>query len=663
MGHIFGMDGMRGISVIAVLLYHAGFRWMQGGFLGVEVFFVLSGFLITRLLLNEHQSKGFIDLGLFWRRRLKRLLPAMLACLFAVSTLALFLGDKSSQFRMDLLASLFYLENWHQVSTGGSYFADQGLPLLRHLWSLAVEGQFYLVWPLWLAAILWLRPVVRKIPKAFWSVVPKEQASEKIDELWHTGYLTTGLWAAGSWMLMQQLAEPHHESSVRAMESLNRAYLGTDTRAMGLLMGSLLAMFPGFEKRNKSWGWTLDMLSLPAFAALLVLMVFMEGTDAGLYRWGFLAVDVLTLILLAALLQPASLWTRSIFSLPPLEWLGQRSYGLYLWHWPIFRLVAPENQELSGLGLRLGLTLVVTEASYRFLETPIRQGALKRWMKPAATSWKGLAFRCVTALLILLGVGEGYVLAQRPAYVDPVMASIRQGEAALDQASRPSGLAPIHQELIRITPENTAESDGPPLPLFPDPIPMPEKLHGCTVTAIGDSVMKGAALPLKSMAEASLGQDGLHINAEENRTFAQALKVIARYKAEKRLGEIVVLHLGTNNSSIPEKLFHQIMEQLADRRLVLFLTVKSNKEDACDSVNADLGRWVAKYANARLLNWREFIHPYTQCFYNDQTHLRPIGARAYAAWMLQNLAQQADQLKPAEQAAGIKPLLPAEQGS
>jgi peptidoglycan/LPS O-acetylase OafA/YrhL len=612
---ILGLDGLRAVSVLAVLAYHAQFDWMRGGFLGVEVFFVISGFLITGLLVKECEKTGAIDLRRFWKSRLLRLLPALLALLLAVGLYGiLFMGEGASQFRMDLAASFLYGENWHLIHSGGSYFADQGFPLLRHLWSLAVEGQFYLAWPFLVAACI---------------RVTGRRAGGRTGPL---ALLTAALALASlGWML--HLADPDNVSSVKALASLNRVYLGTDTRAFGLLAGALLALGLPALRLRAAQAKILDGAGFLALAALAVIFVKVDIQLPLLYRGGFLVVDALTAVIIAGLLLPSQSRISTALGWAPLEWLGQRSYGIYLWHWPVFRLVAPGKDGWEALGLRVLLTMVLTEASFRLVELPLRKGPVRRWFtRPSGTqvswSWR-LRRLAVVGAVVGVTVGESLCLARRAPYVDPVAESIRAGAAALDGA--PS--------LARVPGLDRAPVAPDPTPWVPArAIQLPPDLQGVRLTAIGDSVMKGAAPALKRLGEATLGEGQIQINAEESRPFHSALEILDGYRKEQDLGEIVVVHLGTNNSSIPEGQFRKMMALLADRRLVLILTVKSDKTKACDAVNGALGTLVASYPNARIYDWSAAASTHPEFFYADQTHLRPEGARFYAEMILTQIA-------------------------
>lgn len=615
--HVPGLDGLRAVSVLVVMLYHAHLTWMRGGFLGVEVFFGISGFLITRRLLHDHArlDLGFWPfLGRFWKRRVGRLFPALVLFLLAMMALGAFvLGPRASQFRGDLLPSFLYFENWYQIASGGSYFADQGIPLMRHIWSLAVEEQFYILWPVLVAGILW---TCRRGRGVLWLV-------------------TAGL-ALASLARMLQLADPSNASSVAAMESLNRVYLGTDTRAFGLLAGALLAFTPrAWAAVGRLPKRVFEAGSVAALAALLGLCAFVDIQDPFLYRGGFLLVDGLTLFLIAGFLRADHDGPLAkLLGWRPLEWIGQRSYGIYLWHWPIFRLVGEGQNGLQWVLLRWGLTFLVAGASYRWVEAPILDWVRGRPSRPVRLAGRRIwRFAAVTASLLLVGISTQAAvhLVHLPAYRDEIRESLRVNAEALDTAlGTADGTAIEPHEALRAA-SCRIESDGVPLEL---PYLPPHALEGLSVTAIGDSVMKGAAVALKDAGEAQMGKSHIVINAEESRSFARAYEVVKDYKAEGRLGDVVVIHLGANNSSLPEREFNHLMALLSDRKLVLFLTVKSDKVDACNEVNTHLEELVKRVPNARLVDWKGISEDHPELFYSDQTHLRPMGARYYASHIL-----------------------------
>ncbi|HLO66137.1 MAG TPA: acyltransferase, partial [Holophaga sp.] len=414
MSYIMGLDGLRALSVLVVLCYHAHLPWARGGYLGVEVFFVISGFLITRLLVLEHGETGRISLGRFWFRRFKRLLPALWAILAGLTLLGATLPWlKAAQFRGDLAASFLYVENWYQIHSGGSYFSDQGLPLLRHIWSLAVEEQFYALWPPLVVAALWIGRGRRRILA-----------------------LVTFLLAAASAWAFFHLADPDNASSVQALESMNRAYLGTDARACGILLGALLGMVRPPSAPPRPWAKGLiQAWAFLALAGILALCGLLDIQNRLLYRGGLLLVDGLTLSLLAVLVLAGPTLLRSILEWRVLTWIGKRSYGIYLWHWPVFRLLGPGQTGWTWIAARWGLSFLLAALSFALVETPIREGRLGRWLAQPGT-WRRTARRLAFGATLAGGVAAttwaGVKVHQLPPYVDEIQESLKANARALD---------------------------------------------------------------------------------------------------------------------------------------------------------------------------------------------------------------------------------------
>jgi len=369
-GYVPALDGVRALAVAAVLVYHGGFSWAPGGFLGVDVFFVLSGFLITGLLVGEVDRTGTLRLGNFWARRARRLLPALIAMLLAVGLYALWLAPPGSlgQLRRDALSTLFYVANWNQVFSGQGYFAGlqsaSPSPLL-HTWSLAIEEQFYLLWPLIVLGLVRLRR----------------------SRTWLLGLSLTGAVASAVAM-----AAMYHDGL-----GVDRVFYGTDTRAQDLLIGAALALVTARLRSSRalratvgegevpSKRWARRALVVAGGAGLgfvLYAMAQVQSSDAWLYRGGFALVSLSAAAALACVvLVPSSPWARAL-SLRAVRYVGRISYGIYLWHWPLFVALDPARTHLGGLelfALRVAATLVVSVASYHLLEMPIRRGGLRRW--------------------------------------------------------------------------------------------------------------------------------------------------------------------------------------------------------------------------------------------------------------------------------------------
>lgn len=355
MGYQPGLDGLRAISVIAVIFYHAGFGWMPGGFLGVEVFFVVSGYLITSLLLEEREGTGGVRLRQFWLRRARRLLPALFSVLVVIGVWVALFGTTQQQSDMhrDLLPGIFYFANWGQIFGGAQYFGN--FSPLRHLWSLAVEEQWYLLWPL--------------------GFVLMTRRSKRTTEIGRSILAAAVVVMLLTWWL----ASPGVPTSDRT----NFLYLSTLTRSSGLLLGAGTAFlwrpWKAQTSASNRAGVTLNVVGLGATALLVFAFTAAHLTDRSLYRWQLAAVSILSLVVVATVVHPAAATGRAFFSSPVLVGLGKRSYGVYLWSWPISVLCGAYVGSWTRFIAAMSLTVVVSEFSYVYIESPIRKGALREW--------------------------------------------------------------------------------------------------------------------------------------------------------------------------------------------------------------------------------------------------------------------------------------------
>ncbi|MSO78574.1 MAG: acyltransferase [Acidimicrobiia bacterium] len=373
------LDGLRALAVGGVILYHGGIAWAPGGFLGVDLFFVLSGYLITTLLLGEWRTDGSINLPAFWARRARRLLPALLLVLAAVALYAALIArpDELSKIRGDSFATLGYVANWHFIFGGDSYFAQFAAPSpLKHMWSLAIEEQFYLLWPLLVLGLLRLR-----------------QGANRVFPMVTGGLLVMSVTA------MFVLHQPGHDPS--------RVYYGTDTRAQSLLVGALLAMLlrrvP--SPTRLSMQRALRGAGVAAAIALACIWATVSDHSDALYRGGFLVEALLVSVVITSITQERSGPLGALLSIAPLRWMGQVSYGLYLWHWPIFVVLSPERVGIDGyalFGLRLATTFAVATLSYYFVEMPIRRGTFN-----ARVLWRVTPAAVVAALLAVIVATAG----------------------------------------------------------------------------------------------------------------------------------------------------------------------------------------------------------------------------------------------------------------
>ena len=372
------LDGVRAMAVAAVLLYHGDVSWAQGGYLGVDAFFVLSGFLITSLLLAEWRGEGRIALSAFWARRARRLLPALFLVLGGVAVYGAVVAApiELEQLRRDGLSTLGYVANWGQIFSHQSYFQSFAAPSpLKHTWSLAIEEQFYLVWPLLVAGVLrWRRGSFRSL-----TVI--------------TGALMA---ASATWMFV--LYKPGVDPT--------RVYYGTDTRAQSLLMGALLALVLARRKQPIGTAATRLLHSGAIVSAFALGWIWTHTSEeAGwLYRGGFMLCAVLVAIVIASVTRPMPGLLGALLSLRAVRWVGMVSYGLYLWHWPLYVLISKERTGLDGAPLlftRLAVTFAVATLSFYLVERPIRRGSLRRWRaRVTAPATAGLL---ATALVFTTG--------------------------------------------------------------------------------------------------------------------------------------------------------------------------------------------------------------------------------------------------------------------
>jgi peptidoglycan/LPS O-acetylase OafA/YrhL len=623
--YVPAIDGLRALAIAAVLLYHAGYNWIPGGFLGVEVFFVISGYLITSMLLADRNSRRGVSLTVFWQRRARRLLAAMTTLVIGVLTFyVVFHADGVAEIRGDAVAALTYVSNWYLIFENQSYFETLGRPSpLQHLWSLAVEEQFYIIWPI-----------------AFALVVGRLKTRAAVT------VILAG--ATASTLLMAVMYEPLTDPS--------RIYYGTDTRAAGLLIGAALAFVwvPGRLPSVASAAPHIpDTFGLLALAGLAVLCLMVSEFDAFLYQGGFAVTSVLTAALIAAAVHPGARLLHAVLGWRPLVWVGLRSYSIYLWHWPVFVFTRPGvDVQLDGLelfALRLGITLVLAELSYRLVETPVRRGALGRaWRALRRPGWvlSPSSLRpLVTGAGALASVG---VLTISVASADPpppppslaaeeirtVSWSDIQVESRREYLASFVRPSPLPSPVPTLAPTPVPETSTPvitpagipataPAPYVPPPPPTPSGIAGPRVFALGESVMLGASPGLMDSIPS------LEIDAAISRHVADDLTVLRYRRDTGNLGDVVVLHIG-NNGIISQGQFNEIMEILSAVPRVVWLNLKLPDRYWEGPNNDLLAANVPLYANAVLIDWHSAGNSHPEYFLQDGIHLTPQGYPFYA---------------------------------
>ncbi len=631
LGHLPGIDALRAIAVMAVLAYHADLPGFRGGFLGVDAFFVISGFLISALICLEMERTGTLDLKGFWIRRFKRLLPAMYA-LLAVVLLVLAFGDHSKLIsqRGDVAAAASYVTNWYQVVANQSYFEAFGRPpLLRHLWSLAVEEQFYLVCPLFFLAL-------QKLRAPWWFSV---------------GLASGAAIELSGWMAVLY----NHLGKFPSQEGISKIYLRTDTRAPALLVGVSLGVFFTRPRRATDSRWLthptrsfpyIELSIVPIGIALFALVAVANDVSPWLYRGGFLAFSVLIglLVLLVSwperkLLRKESyvhILPKSIQHWTPMQWVGKRSYSLYLWHWPIFVYLRPgEDLRLNRWIveiLRFGLSLLAAEASYRFIEGPFRSPApfRQRYVFEGAVTFGTLA-------LVLFGAS--FLLKPQATELEEVL---RANRALIGQGGQAQAETAASQPPTTLVTVPTTRAIPLSAPVFGATTTTPTTTIpplGVSGTAIGDSVLLAAAPAVQHRFGPSFV-----IDATTGRNYSKGLDVVRRRLRSGDLGDVVLLNLGTNGPA-PMSQIEETLDDLSDVKVVVLVNVHLSGWKFVDGFNRDLAELATKRPNTVLADWNAVARDHPFAFYKDKIHVKPQYAYLYSD-LVGNLVENACGFSP-----------------
>lgn len=612
--YIASLDGLRALAVVAVIAYHLDLRFACGGLLGVTVFFVLSGYLITGLLMAELEETGTVNLPQFWLRRVRRLFPAIVLVVVVVTALCvLFNHPLLTKLRPDVVPSLFWFQNWWYVFRGLSYFDSLGDPSpLTHFWSLAIEEQFYLIWPILLL------------------VVSRLGASKTI--IRRGCVVLAVISAALMWVLYNPLEDP------------TRVYYGTDTRACSLLIGAWLALFwPGQAlteegTRNVSSCTInlLDVIGVIALVGIIGMMAFIDGFSGFMYHGGIIINSVLTAVLIAVLVHPRSRLAR-FASLKPFVWVGQRSYGIYLWHYPIILLMKPFNPGSSYAWWFIlavfVITFVVAALSYTFVENPIRHGAIGR----AIANWRERRGK----------PGRGIT---RPRVIAPALASILTAAIAIGGCA----IIPDEYQVPEDAIKSTGHSAGAAMQLYGDAPPSYEPANGVIGNAVAASnylkgkldqeaaelaeaerlarirnpLLIGDSVPGDSADEFYSHYTNALIDSYIGRWFWQARDVYKDYLAQGVVGDVVIFACFSNFMLEDDEL--DKMYELVGPDKQIFLVNVYNEKDVTDHNNPMLASFAAAHENVHLVDWYAAVVDHVgEYLWDDHEHLRPEGAVVY----------------------------------
>lgn len=607
-----GLDGLRGIAVLAVVIYHAEVGAFSGGFLGVDIFFVLSGFLITSLLLRELEHSGRINRALFYVRRIRRLVPALIFVIFvSVLVTGIWIPDAAYGVRRDLPWALTFVLNWSYLFFEESYFVAFARPaIFQHLWSLAIEEQFYVIWPLVLLGSVRLRPKWISL-RALVFIISI------------TGAILSTLWMRYL-AIRYGMPIPHDPS---------RLYFGTDTHAMSLLIGCATATLWRPERQRLALtpdrSAALNLIGVGACAVIIAYLIRGTEFDINLYRGGFLVVAIATGIVTMIATHPA-LRFGVLLGNPILRWFGERSYGIYLWHWPIFMVLRPGLDvtwpDLVTECVRLLLVFGFAELSYRFIEMPIRRGYIARTIR----KWKLIGIPRLTLPTIALATSVAVMFSLS------VFGMVR---ATPPDAAHTSGFSGLTAIDIDPTPLQTAKPQ-PSVTTNPKPTRTPvakptqqvKPIVGTLFpTVFGDSVVLGSHSALQQV----LGR--VSIDAAVGRQPNQIADRITLRRKEQRLGRSVVIHMGTNGY-VREQDLEPILAKLQDRQRVVVVNVRVPRVWGMPSNNS-IAKITRKFKNVRVANWyaRSAGHP--NYFISDGVHLTPQGARVFAYLIKKTLSE------------------------
>ena len=565
--YIPAIDGLRAVAVIAVMLYHLGFSWIPGGFLGVDLFFVISGYVITRLLLDSIQRSGGLDLRAFYKARIRRLFPPLVFMIFVtIIYISIWAPETMRRFVSDSPFALFGGMNWWLVFRHTDYFDTISRPpLLQHTWSLGVEAQFYLIWPLIL--LLVLRQFGKaKIPGAALFIAA----------------------ISGIALLLVSF-----EVDAANASQVSHVYFGTDTHSIGLFLGAALAVswVPQNlqEQVNRRAQDFIDGIGVIGFVGLLGTFLLVNENDPTLYKLAFPLAGLFGCAILTSIVHPASRFAPMLSSKVAV-WIGERSYAIYLWHWVVFQVTRPavdlEGSPWALYALRILVVFALADISLRLVELPVRSGLVEYWFKGMKYRTKNVQRRqkiTLVASILLLILGTSYISANAISQSDKEMAIIKR---QLEQPTQPTN------------------------PTF-------TQQGGLWVT--GDSVILGIHYELDARSHIAI------INARVGRQAPELIEVMRADKANA-LDSTVIFNLGNNNKLTSDQVL-AIFEEVKNQPRIIVVNTAVPRGWR-DENNALIAQYAALYG-ATVIDWAAISAGHPEYFAPDGVHLVPAGVRAY----------------------------------
>lgn len=611
--YIPGLDGLRALAVLSVIAYHLKFNWASGGLLGVTIFFVLSGYLITNLLLIEWEQTRRIDLKNFWIRRARRLLPSMLTMLLIVTAwITLFDQAFLGKLKDDFLAALLYVSNWWYIFHDVSYFESMGVPsVLTHFWSLAIEEQFYVIWPLFIFLALSVK--LKRKPLV----------------------IITMIIATASALAMGIMYEPGTDPS--------RVYYGTDTRAFSLLIGAILAfLWPSHKlstKVPKQLRLSMDLIGIISLITLLFMIHTSNQYSGFLYLGGMFFASILTALLVAVIVHPSSALSKWL-SIKPLRWIGVRSYGIYLWHYPIILLTNPlvdtEGPSITRIIFQLTLTFVIAGLSYKYIENPIRQGWIKRFIKRFSSGeWKmknlstsrWVALGCGIILVFISTIGLAATPVDQP-YEETANGKNTEKQsleivAENNKQDETDASINYHKNIKEPPKEKVIEDSKEPKKEVTQPN------TDQVINVIGDSVVLDAAPYLQEKFP------NIIVDAKIGRQMSKAEEVYNQFKQNGKAGNIIVIGLGSNGAFSSSQLDSLLNTIGNDKKIILINTRVPRPWQTV--VNNALEEASSKNQNVSLVDWYSHSAGHNEYFAPDGVHLTKTGSQAYASLVEQTI--------------------------